>query len=248
MEVVVRAPAFRPLLLLLLLIAPQSTSGESKLWSDSQVNTTADGIPLPPASSAAAGEASPFDMNVYRLPAGGVPGIPKFAGLQPDLTEQIHTIDIGGDWWMAKGFSTNFAVRITGFFEVSTSGVYSFFLKSDDGSRLSIDGMMVINNTGHHRTQLASSMQHLDAGMHMLDLQYFQAGGDAELRLECQRKGDPMGRMLLGNEPSMSRYIGMSEERQRKIIMVSAVFFIFVTAVIFIFRKKACCCACCRGE
>lgn len=39
----------------------------------------------------------------------------------------------------------------TGYFYVSVDGIYSFYLSSDDGSTLKVDGEMIVDNEGRHQ-------------------------------------------------------------------------------------------------
>ena len=49
------------------------------------------------------------------------------------------------------GKPDDFAVRYTGEFDVARAGSHTFHLTSDDGSRLYIDGQLVIDNDGMQR-------------------------------------------------------------------------------------------------
>ncbi len=73
-----------------------------------------------------------------------------------------------------KGVET-FAIIYTGNFEISDSGLYFFVLKSDDGSRLWIDGNEVIDNDGIHQFKdLKTAKINLSKGFHSLKVWYFQ--------------------------------------------------------------------------
>ena len=49
-----------------------------------------------------------------------------------------------------------FALRLTGKLTIKKGGVYCFFLNSDDGSRLFLDGGLVVDNDGHHTQRMVS--------------------------------------------------------------------------------------------
>ena len=73
-----------------------------------------------------------------------------------------------------KGKSV-FAIIYTGNFEVSDSAEFFFGLKSDDGSRLWIDGKEVINNDGLHQFSVAGAGKiRLSKGIHAIKVWYFQ--------------------------------------------------------------------------
>jgi len=67
-----------------------------------------------------------------------------------------------------------FAIRYRGTFEVPNGGQYSFRLLSDDGSRLLIDGQLVIDNDGLHPSRSRTGEVSLSAGTHSIRVEYFQ--------------------------------------------------------------------------
>ncbi len=72
-----------------------------------------------------------------------------------------------------------FAIIYTGNFEVKDSTEYQFGLKSDDGSRLWIDGIEVINNDGIHQFNIAKTGKiGLSKGFHAIKVWYFQGLAD----------------------------------------------------------------------
>ncbi len=72
-----------------------------------------------------------------------------------------------------------FFVRWTGNLRVPKDGKYTFFLESDDGSRLFIDGKQVITNGGrHHMTEKFGEVE-LTAGQHSIKVEYFENEVDA---------------------------------------------------------------------
>jgi ferric-dicitrate binding protein FerR (iron transport regulator) len=84
-----------------------------------------------------------------------------------------------------------FALRLTGKLLIKKPGVYTFFLTSDDGSRLFLDGTLVVDNDGHHTQQMASGTLELAAGEHELEVQYFDQGGRKALGLAWSGPGIP---------------------------------------------------------
>ena len=68
-----------------------------------------------------------------------------------------------------------FAIIYTGRFEVKTPNVYEFLLQSDDGSRLWIDSVEVINRDGSRQfREMKQGKIKLDAGFHDIKVWYFQ--------------------------------------------------------------------------
>jgi hypothetical protein len=76
-----------------------------------------------------------------------------------------------------------FALRFTGKISVPKRGKYNFFLTSDDGSRFFLDGSLVANNDERHVEQTVAGTIRLEAGLHDLEVQYFQHDGDKKLEL-----------------------------------------------------------------
>ena len=78
--------------------------------------------------------------------------------------------------------SENFFARWKGKIVVPRDGKYTFTTESDDGSRLLIDGKVVVNNGGVHGMQEASGEVELKAGEHDIVIEYFEIGGDAGMK------------------------------------------------------------------
>jgi alpha-L-fucosidase len=70
-----------------------------------------------------------------------------------------------------------YGVVFRGTLEIPADGDYTFFLKSDDGSRLSIDGRQVVVSDGIHAPIEAHGAVRLRAGRHPFSVDYFEAGG-----------------------------------------------------------------------
>ncbi len=85
--------------------------------------------------------------------------------------------------------SENFYVEVRGFLNVKTAGSYELSLGSDDGSRLELDGRVVIDNDGLHAMTPAHTRVELTAGEHPLRIVYFQMGGGLGLELRWRMTG-----------------------------------------------------------
>ncbi len=80
-----------------------------------------------------------------------------------------------------------FGILYTGRFFVDVAGEYQWELKSDDGSRLWIDGTEVINHDGVHAFGAKSATVSLTAAPHDIRLWYFQ-GPPTEIGLQLKVK------------------------------------------------------------
>ncbi len=77
----------------------------------------------------------------------------------------------------------NFAFIFKGFIEIPEDGKYTFFLASNDGSVLFIDGYEIVNNDGPHGMTEKSNTSALLKGKHKIQLKYFQMQGSSGLKL-----------------------------------------------------------------
>jgi hypothetical protein len=76
---------------------------------------------------------------------------------------------------------TNYFMRYSGFISVPTNGSYTFYANSDEGSKLWLDGVLLVNNDGAHSAQEAAGTTNLTAGPHALTVGYFQNTGSQVL-------------------------------------------------------------------
>ena len=61
--------------------------------------------------------------------------------------------------------------------KIDKAGKYTFYINSNDGSRLFIDDKMIIDNDSEHGARELSNEVELTEGMHSIRADYFQAGG-----------------------------------------------------------------------
>lgn len=85
----------------------------------------------------------------------------------------------------------NFRAEWNGLLRIPRSGMWTFHLASDDGSKLWIDGKVVVDNGGTHPLTWLSGSGRLTAGSHFLKLEYAEERGLAGLRLEWSGPGFP---------------------------------------------------------
>jgi formylglycine-generating enzyme required for sulfatase activity len=67
-----------------------------------------------------------------------------------------------------------FQINFTGNLEVVTSGDYNIRVLSDDGAKLWIDGVLIIDNDGVHNPESKNQNINLSSGIHSIRLDYFQ--------------------------------------------------------------------------
>ena len=86
--------------------------------------------------------------------------------------------------------ATGWGLKFTGFIEVPETGIYSFYLNSDDGSMLYIAGRLVVDNDGMHSPREKVGQVALTKGLHSFALEYMDGGGGGALELKYSQHGD----------------------------------------------------------
>ena len=112
--------------------------------------------------------------------------LPDFSTLKPKTSGQSSGFDVG-----ASPRKDNFALRFRGFVHIPTDGDYQFFLGSDDGSRLLVDGKEVVDADGIHPHTVKEGRAKLTRGVHPVEVQYFEQGGEETLTVEFQGPKQP---------------------------------------------------------
>jgi hypothetical protein len=117
--------------------------------------------------------------------------MPDFSALSPKssgMTGKLGLDDVShsGD---------NFAVRFHCRIEITKAGQYTFYTTSDDGSKLYIDGSLIVDNDGVHAAEEKSGQVELTAGKHDFVLEYLEvAGGEV---LSASWSGPEINKQLI---------------------------------------------------
>jgi len=90
---------------------------------------------------------------------------------------------------LPQNLDRHYALVFFGYLEVPADGVYTFFLVSDDGSRLFIGDIEVVDNDGRHGTKEERGQIILRTGRHPVRVEYFQGRGFQDLKLDYQGPG-----------------------------------------------------------
>ena len=94
--------------------------------------------------------------------------MPNFAALTPISKGAVSGLDM-----TPRQRRNGYAFNYTGYLNVASNGLYTFTLNSCDGSKLYVDGQLVVNNDGEHSPEDLSGWMGLQAGYHTLNVQYF---------------------------------------------------------------------------
>jgi len=107
--------------------------------------------------------------------------LPDFAALTP--RRQGTARQVGLD---VPRREESFGLRLRGYVRFPKDGLYCLFLGSNDGARLRLGETVLIDNDGLHKFVEKVGLVAVQAGFYPLEVEYFQAGGDAALRVSVQ--------------------------------------------------------------
>ncbi len=104
----------------------------------------------------------------YKYYQGTWNQLPDFSTLAPVATGTVTNFDVS-----PRLRTDSFGFRFTGYVNVPTDGVYTFYTNSDDGSKLYIGGILVVKNDSVHSAVEKSGQIGLKAGKHPIRVDYF---------------------------------------------------------------------------
>ncbi len=113
--------------------------------------------------------------------AGEWPALPDFASLKPVAEKVVEKV--------AEEKKQNYAFQFQGLLKVPADGLYSFVLRSDDGSRLRVANKLIADNDGPHAIRDVTGVIRLPAGLHPIEIEFYQGVGETELKLFWEGPG-----------------------------------------------------------
>lgn len=145
-------------------------------------------------SAVISGQATKYEwMNAIKI-KGAKPGI-VYHYYEPD--QNISLASVNNTAEKASGIvnsislekkqrESKFAFLFDGYIKIAKDGIYTFFTRSDDGSKLFIDDVEVVNNDGDHSNEEKNGRAALKKGFHKIKVIYFDSGGDNNLQVLMQ--------------------------------------------------------------
>ncbi len=130
--------------------------------------------------------------TTYLYVEGSFDKVPDFDKGKPNASGTGAAFDLA-----AAKRGDNYALEFEGFLKIDQEAGYTFTLTSDDGSKLWIDGKLVVDNDGVHPPTAKSGKAKLTKGVHKVRVGFFQAGGGAELEVLIEAPG--FGQHQLGS-------------------------------------------------
>ena len=175
--------------------APSLSSGDTFAWSYQTQTKKAGNGAIEAAMSATCSEESGngtqgiysefFDNEGVSFNTGSMPSlidrVPDHVRLESSLQYNSMNAAYPG---LDDRFKNNWGARFSGLIDIPDTGNWTFFLTSDDGSELWIDGVSIVTNYGSHGMRELSGFRNLTAGLHDFRVEFFQGGGPHGLKLQ----------------------------------------------------------------
>ncbi|QFZ53650.1 T9SS type B sorting domain-containing protein [Oceanihabitans sp. IOP_32] len=93
----------------------------------------------------------------------------------------INDFDVTALCTALSGNINNFSIRYTGYINITTADTYRFYTRSDDGSKLFINGVEVVDNDGNHGARTRFGDITLNSGVYPISVLYYERGGAENL-------------------------------------------------------------------
>jgi hypothetical protein len=151
-------------------VTPTSVGATSSFEASIQCPANAPDCQIPGVSSAVVpGVLTEITTNIT------LERLPVFDDIVPTRTITTDNFTVA-----ASNQNTDlYAYRFRGFIEIPATGTWTFTTDSDDGSKLFIDGALVVDNDGLHARREIAGVRNLSAGRHDIEVQFFERfGGD----------------------------------------------------------------------
>jgi alpha-L-fucosidase len=111
--------------------------------------------------------------------------LPDFDSLTEHSNEKVANLLLD-----ESRYSEDFGAVIEGVIRIPETGVYQFELTSDDGSKLLINGQVIVDHDGIHSASAKSGEAALAKGRHIIRVEYFNGKGNFSLNLKWRRAGE----------------------------------------------------------
>ncbi len=115
-----------------------------------------------------------------------VHALPDFDELEPIESGIVPEIDANPKF---RRRNEEYALRFRGSLQIPRDGDYVFFTTSDDGSKLRIDGEVVVDNDGEHGNREKRGKVRLTEGPHLIEVQFFEFHGGESLSVRWRGPG-----------------------------------------------------------
>ena len=176
---------------------PTLSSGDSFAWSYQTSVKDGGSAALEAAISASCSDESSngtqgifaeyFDNEGVSFNTGSMPSlidrVPEHTRIEASLQYNSMYAAYPG---LDDRFKNNWGARFSGLINIPDAGNWTFYLTSDDGSEMWVDGSSLVTNYGSHGMREKSGMRNLSAGLHDFKIEFFQGGGPHGLHLKWE--------------------------------------------------------------
>jgi len=125
--------------------------------------------------------------------------LPDFNQLTPVTTGIIPNVSLS-----PRLQNDYFGFKYEAVINIPTTGTYTFYTASDDGSKLYVDGTQVVNNDGLHGVIESSGQITLTEGSHDFEVVFFEKGGGEALTVRWQGPG--ISKQIIPNSAFINSY------------------------------------------
>lgn len=109
------------------------------------------------------------------------------------VMQKVYSIRYGstGGFWkgLDNRFRDHFVARFKGNLRIPLNGKYTFYTTSDDGSKLYINGVAVVNNDGTHGMRTRHGTKNMKKGAATVVVDFFERTGGAGLKVDWAGPG-----------------------------------------------------------
>jgi len=118
-------------------------------------------------------------VRVKYFPGDGWNHMPAFSILQSTHAWNSYEFSLNREQILplfGKDSST-FGCTLEGYLQIDQPGNYSFYIRSDDGSKLYVDNKELVNNDGDHGVIEKNGSVDLAPGRHLIKVEYYNGSG-----------------------------------------------------------------------
>ena len=130
---------------------------------------------------------SQFTYDIYH---GSFDALPNFTTLTPVLTGTADTVGVS-----VRDVDNNFALVFSNQLTVTQAATYEFRTTSDDGSKLFVENILVVDNDGLHAPLTVTGQIFLNPGSYTLRIEFFEKGGGETLDVLYRVAGNPFAQI-----------------------------------------------------
>jgi len=167
------------------IVVKNSTTVKAKCFLNGKPITETSSVTFEKVAPAPAiNVSSPTTGLNYSMYEGDWSSLPDFKTLQPIMSGVLKNIDIS-----SKQGTDKYGFVFDGLVKAPADGIYTFYISSDDGSKLFIDDKVLVDNDGLHGMSEKSNEMPLAKGYHKIKVLFFEKTGGDDLQVEWKGPG-----------------------------------------------------------